>query len=236
MKKIGILYWDERRFGSRSHEMNKNFLYSIENAGGIPIGIPSVMKEKEMDAYLDYVDGVVLTGGNDISPFLYGEDPIKETREINLERDKSEYKFIKKVFERKKPTLAVCRGMQMANVIFGGNLYQDIESQRKDSIIHDAVQDNENDFRKHFHSIKIEEGSHLFRCLGDSHVVNSYHHQAIKRLADVFKATAYSRDGIIEGIETKDDHFFIGTQFHPEFSEDSIEYGIMFEYFVGGID
>lgn len=237
MKKLGILFWDEVRFGLPSHEMNKNFLYAIEEAGGLPIGIPSVMRPEEMDQYLDYVDGVILTGGSDIAPFYYGEDPIKETGILNLDRDQSEYEFIKKIFQRKTPTLAVCRGMQLANVVLGGSLYQDIESQVPASLVHVVDQDPQGPFRTQYHRIDVEEDSHLYECLGPDHVVNTYHHQAIKDLAEGLKISAVSKDGIIEAIETKDeDHFFIGIQFHPEFTDHSHGFKRIFQYFIGGIE
>lgn len=238
MKKIGILFWDEYRHGYRSHEMNKNFIQAIEKSGALPIGIPSVMEEEEMDRYLDMVDVVILTGGEDISPFLYEEEPLAETNELNIERDRSEYRFIQKAFAIKKPTLAVCRGMQLVNAVFGGSLYQNIPSQKKDSIIHLPKKEPTSNgrFKRQYHSIEIKEGSRLYECLGDRHIVNSYHHQAIKKLADNLKITATAKDGIIEGVETKDDHLFIGIQFHPEFSEDSEDFQKIFGYFVGGLD
>ena len=236
MKKIGILFWDEFRDGYQSHEINKTFIQAIENARGLAIGIPSVMYEKEMDEYLAYVDGIVLTGGQDISPFLYGEEPLKETKDLNLKRDRSESAFIKKAFERKIPMLTVCRGMQLANVCFGGSLYQDIEKQRLGSLTHFQEPDPGQDFRHNYHTIEIEENSHLYKCLGSDHIVNSYHHQAIKDLANIFKVTARSKDRLIEAIETKDDHFFIGIQFHPEFLEDSENFQGIFNYFIGGIN
>ena len=96
MKKIGILFWDEFREGSQSHEMNKSFIYAVEQSQAIPIGIPSVMTENEMDNYLAILDGVIFTGGEDISPFVYGEEPILETKELNIKRDRSEYRFMEK--------------------------------------------------------------------------------------------------------------------------------------------
>lgn len=236
MKKIGILFWDEFREGSQSHEMNKSFIYAVEQSQAIPIGIPSVMTENEMDNYLAILDGVIFTGGEDISPFLYGEEPILETKELNIKRDRSEYRFMEKVFERKVPAFAVCRGMQLANAVNGGNLYQDIPSQKPDSIIHLPNISNPENFKKQYHSIDIKEGSHLAQVLGTSHIVNSYHHQGIKELAPCFDITAQAKDGIIEAVETKNDHFFIGVQFHPEFTEDSDSFQNLFNYFVEGIN
>lgn len=236
MKKIGILFWDEFREGSQSHEMNKSFIYAVEQSQAIPIGIPSIMTENEMDNYLEILDGLIFTGGEDISPFLYGEEPILETKELNIKRDRSEYRFMEKVFERKIPALAVCRGMQLANAVNGGNLYQDIPSQKPDSIIHLPNISNPENFKKQYHSIDIKEGSHLAKVLGTSHIVNSYHHQGIKELAPCFDITAQAKDGIIEAIETKNDHFFIGVQFHPEFTEDSDNFQKLFNYFVEGIN
>lgn len=237
MKKIGILFWDEKRFGGPSYEMNKNLIYAVEEVGALPMGIPSVMDEEEMDTYLSYLDGIILTGGEDIGPFLYGEDPRKELGKINIFRDRSEYAFIKKIFDKKMPCLALCRGMQMANIVKGGSLYQDIKSQKDEVLVHFLDQNPEMDFNYNFHRIEVEKGSILHKALGDTHIVNSYHHQAIKDLGQGLRVVARSSDGIIEGVELEDpDHYFTGVQFHPEFTEESEGFKKLFENFIGGID
>lgn len=129
--------------------------------------------------------------------------------------------------------LAVCRGLQLTNVVFGGTLYQDIYSQLKDVLVHSPKID---DFQENFHTIEIEKDSYLHEFYGDTAIVNSFHHQAIKDLAEGFKVVARSKDGIIEAVETMDDHLFMGIQFHPEFLHHSELNQGLFNYFVKKVE
>lgn len=230
MKKIGILCWEEERFGRRLIEVNDLFVQGIEKAGAMPICFPSITDEDLVKPFLSKVDGVVMTGGKDISPFLYGEEPIRELMEIQPKRDASELNFIREIFEEKIPLLAVCRGMQLVNVFKGGKLYQDIYSQRENSLVHSPKIEG---YQENFHTIDIKEGSRLYDCIGDSVIVNSFHHQSIKQIGKDLEIVARAKDGIIEGIESKDpDHLFLGIQFHPEFYYHSNKFDRIFEYFV----
>ncbi len=233
MKRIGVFCWQEKRYGRVAIEINNMFMDGVDRAGAIPLVFPSVLKSyKLLDEFLSLVDGVIMTGGADVSPFLYGQEPIRELAEIQPHRDTSEIQIIQRIFDRKIPLLAVCRGMQLVNAYFGGSLYQDIYVQRENTLVHSPKIKG---FEENFHKLFVEKGSHLYQVLGQETIVNSFHHQAIKELAPQFKVVARSSDGIIEGIEPLVcDHFFMGIQFHPEFTHHSDKFDEIFDYFVKG--
>lgn len=232
-KKIGIISWDSIRHGRKSNELNYLFSLGLERAGAIPVVYPVLNNNEMTERFLDFVDAIVMIGGEDVTPFYYKEEPIRELGTIHFERDATELKIIKGAFERKMPMLAVCRGLQLTNVVFGGTLYQDIYSQLKDVLVHSPKID---DFQENFHTIEIEKDSYLHDYYGDTAIVNSFHHQAIKDLAEGFKVVARSKDGIIEAVETIDDHLFMGIQFHPEFLHHSELNQGLFNYFVKRVE
>lgn len=168
-----------------------------------------------LDSYLDTIDGLIITGGDEaINPRLYNENPMPQVEAICPERDECEIYLIKKGLERNMPLLGVCRGMQLINVAEGGTLYQDVFNQRQDSLGH---------LPKHcpvdelYHTLKLLDGSKLHQIFQQDEIsVNSFHHQAVKHLAQNYVATAFSEDNLIEGLEHKEKKFVVGVQWHPE--------------------
>lgn len=173
----------------------------------------------------DY-DGLILCGGNDISPQMYGEQ-INGAVELDKKRDCAELELLKLFMEAKKPVMGICRGHQLINIALGGSLYQDIAEA--------AIHKNGTDFYC-VHNVVAQKGSICGNLYGESFSVNSSHHQAIKALADDLKATVVAGD-LIEGFEHKDLPVF-GVQFHPErmcFSQkrsDAVDGSKIFEYFI----
>lgn len=190
------------------------YIEAIKRAGGVPLVIPMTTDDSQLLNILEVIDGLVMTGGEDICPSYYGEEPLRALGEIVPFRDEFDYKLIKMAVDKGLPVLGICRGEQIMNVVFGGTLYQDIPSQKKDSYI----KHRQNAPRVYgTHSINIEKGSLLEKQVGKNKVnVNSYHHQAVKDVAPGFKATAYSQDGVVEAIEMIGNNKVWGVQFHPE--------------------
>jgi putative glutamine amidotransferase len=208
----------------------QGFVNALQAVGGVPLIIP--IGKKELAAfYVKQIDKLLLTGGQDVAPRYYGEQPHPKLGENNNQRDEFELALIQEALLQKKPILAVCRGMQLLNVAFGGSLYQDLSLYADWQIKH-----NQDPTQGNFatHTIKNEPNSLVQRVFGDSTQVNSYHHQAVKKLGTGLKATAWSDDGIIEAIESADSQQqIIGVQWHPElnFLEDPQEKEL-FRYFV----
>lgn len=189
-----------------------SYFKSVERAGGIPIMIPMVKDLNLLEPIIDMLDGIVLTGGSDVHPILYGENPIQELSNVSLARDKFELKILELALEKGIPVLGICRGMQLANVYFNGSLYQDIYKELDDVLGHLSISTV---FEGH-HKIDIKKDSFLDEIFkGEDILVNSIHHQAIKKLGDGMEVIAKSEDGLIEGV-IHNEHKFIGVQFHPE--------------------
>ncbi len=201
--------------GGTTTQVPVTYVNSVILAGGVPLVLPLTDDSELLGAMLDRVDGVIMTGGEDIDPLKwFGEEPIPAMGEIAPKRDDFDIALIRLAVERGIPLLGICRGHQLLNVAFGGNLYQDLPSQLKGySVKH--RQSSPGWYGTH--SIKIEKGSLLNKQIGlDSVAVNTFHHQAVKDVAPGFKATAWSKDGVIEAMEKTGSSKVFGVQFHPE--------------------
>lgn len=192
------------------------YINALNKAGALPVVLPVLRDETLFDGlkeYLDRVDGVLFTGGVDISPLLYGEDPIREVNELDYKRDAVEKRLMELVIERKMPMLGICRGMQLMNAVFGGTLYQDLHKQKEAVNGHVCSSDTS----EGYHRIRLTEGKTLHRVFGEEEIrVNSEHHQAVKEVAKGFEVTAVSYDGVIEAMEWTGSEYWKGVQFHPE--------------------
>jgi putative glutamine amidotransferase len=193
------------------------YLRVIERAGLVPVVVAPFAHDASGATLrvLDAVDGIVLTGGEDVDPAAYGAAPSPHLQTVSVDRDTMEIALVRGARERALPTLAICRGIQLLNVALGGTLIQDIRSERSSDLAHD--QSASRDQRTHM--VHIEPDSRLARAVGATDVaVNSFHHQALDRIGRGLRVTAHAPDGIVEGVETPpDDRWWVlGVQWHPE--------------------
>ncbi len=212
MKKPLIGITPARENSYQQVKLRREYIEVITAAGGIPILLPIQYDREIINCYLEIIDGLLLTGGGDIDPFLFGEEPVVGVREIDAQRDYFEVKLTKKALNRQIPILGICKGCQIINIAAGGDIYQDLYSQKEGIIEH---------FQKTArqlpaHNIIIEQNSYLYRITEKENFrVNSFHHQAVRNTAPLFQAVARARDGVIEAIEKKEG-FVLGVQWHPE--------------------
>jgi putative glutamine amidotransferase len=211
-------------FHDQSISLSEAYLDALLDGGALPLVMPTVQSQPLVAECVRRADGVVLTGGEDIHPRLYANKlPARLQRTVVLtpdsgERDRRELLLIAEVFRQRKPLLAVCRGHQILNVAMGGTLLTDIHSQRPHALNH-RRQDRKSDV---VHDVRLTADSMLARLTRRNSLgVNSTHHQAVDRIADVLRATATSADGIIESMELKPTGkpllpFLLSVQFHPE--------------------
>ncbi|MBI4377999.1 MAG: gamma-glutamyl-gamma-aminobutyrate hydrolase family protein [Nitrospinae bacterium] len=194
--------------------IKKGYITAIEDSGGIPLLLCPTKSEVVVSRFINLIDGLLISGGGfDIDPKLYGEEPHPMLGKTIPERTDFEIKLLKGALEKRIPVLGICGGHQLINVYFGGTLYQDISSQCQDTINHKQSTPSYNPS----HHIKIYSSTRLLRILGtDSIMVNSNHHQSIKRIADCLKVNAVADDGVIEAIEYDGEDFILGVQWHPE--------------------
>ena len=193
--------------------LNEAYVNATRAAGLTPIVVPPV-DPAELEPILDAVSGVILTGGEDVDPVHYKAAPSPKAFEPHRPRDVCELALAKAARERRMPTLAICRGIQLVNVALGGTLVQDIASERPSTINHDQSAARTD----RLHDVEISAGSRLAAAVGATRIsVNSSHHQAVDRAADGLSVTAHAPDGIIEGVEwNRDDWWMLGVQWHPE--------------------
>ncbi len=195
--------------------MLPGYMDGITEAGGIPIMLPLTSDKHMIMQLLDTVQGILLTGGHDVDPALYGETPIPACGTTCKERDAMESELLKQALDRDLPILGICRGIQFLNAYLGGTLYQDLPVQRPS----DTEHHQKPPYDIPVHRVNIRKGTGLYRLLGTEDLsVNSYHHQAIKQKADSLQTMAESEDGITEAVEMPDRRFVWAVQWHPEFS------------------
>ena len=202
--------WD----GTERTGVNAAYIRSVVAAGGVPIIVSPVLGPAYAARALHGVDGLLLSGGEDIHPAWYGADPSPHLYPPSRERDLFELAVFAAARQQELPILGICRGIQLINIGLGGSLLQDLPSERPGPVAHDSGKARD----ARTHAVRVQEGSRAAVALGRTALtVNSFHHQAIDRLAGGLVASGWSDDGLIEAAESPaDTPWLLAVQWHPE--------------------
>lgn len=195
--------------------VERRMVASLWRNGGLPLLLPDTEDPAAAHALIELVDGLVLTGGADVSPSSYGESPLRPEWSGDAPRDAYEIALVRAAIALGKPVLGICRGAQLINVAFGGTLYQDIRTQLPEAGVHVTEA-----YEKHRHAMRIEPGSKLAALYPglERSEVNSIHHQSIKTLGRHLAVEAWSEpDEVIEAVRGTGKSYILAVQWHPEF-------------------
>lgn len=191
------------------------YVKAVVAAGGTPVLLPVINEPGSLEQYLNLVNGLILSGGSDVDPAYFAEEPRQGSGKVYPERDSFELQLVRGAWGRNLPILGICRGAQVLNIALGGDIYQDIVRQLAGVLEH--VQQVQRD--KAWHTVEICTAGLLSQIVTNKQIrVNSFHHQAIRKVAPGFAVAARTQDGIIEAIEAEVSGcgFALGVQWHPE--------------------
>ena len=209
---IGIsdLYKDDN-----SSAVPRSYVDAVLQVGGLPVVIPLMYDDEKIVELLNSLDGIIFTGGEDFDPSYYNERPIPQMGKINAPRDEFDINLLRLAVKQGVPVLGICRGIQLINIVYGGSLYQDLSAQYHDNSIRHRQRQPKEDAS---HSVLVEDNTVFADIVKERMLmVNSSHHQAIKKVAPGFRVAGQSPDKIVEVIEKIDsDSWILGVQFHPE--------------------
>lgn len=214
LPKIGIttIVQKSPKNGSNFHAIGETYVHAVSRTGGLPFLLPVLTDAALLDAYTDAMDGFIFSGGIDISPRFYGENPHPLLDDTSIVLDRCQIPLMQKIIQARKPFLAICRGHQVLNVACGGTLYQDNSLHGTDTFKHFQAADRADAT----HLVHITPGSTLYDLFGDSVWTNSFHHQSVKAPGKGLRICATAEDGIVEAIELENYPFGLGIQWHPE--------------------
>lgn len=210
---VGVMpLWDDEK---DSIWMLPGYMDGISQAGAVPFIFPFSEDEAGLARLMEACDGFLFTGGHDVSPRLYHEEPLEGLVSVCEKRDKLESIVLGYALETGKPVLGICRGIQFINAALGGTLYQDLPLQHPSETNHHGLPP----YDRRVHDVEVIRNTPLHECLGtDILPVNSYHHQGVKDLAAGLEIMARAPDGIPEAVCKPDQGFLWAVQWHPEFS------------------
>lgn len=210
---IGVMpLWDDDK---QSIWMLPGYMDGIQQAGGSPIIFPFSTEEAELKQLAQMCDGFLFTGGHDVSPEVYHEEPLEGLVSCCKKRDTMEEVILREAIESDKAVLGICRGIQFINAALGGTLYQDVPAQHPSAVEHHQ----QPPYHIPSHEVAVVKGSPLYQYLKTENLpVNSCHHQAIKSLAPGLEIMAAAPDGLVEAVYMPEHRFLWAVQWHPEFS------------------
>jgi putative glutamine amidotransferase len=230
----------EMRAAARTHALDESeppmrelalglaYPRSLERTGAIPVVLPP-MDLEHVDALLDRLGGLMISGGPDVHPSVYGEEPHAALGPTEPDLDSFELELLRRADERGMPILGICRGEQLLNIARGGTLIQDVPEAVGAEVGHRQEQPG----RVPTHTIVLAAGTRLEGVMGrQQHDVNSFHHQAVRELGRGLRATAWAADGVIEAIEAPDRDFVLGVQWHAESLSEREDQAGLFNAFV----
>jgi gamma-glutamyl-gamma-aminobutyrate hydrolase PuuD len=190
-----------------------DYVRGIERAGGRPLLVPP--SDDAVEETIAVLDGLLLSGGNDVDPDSYGAEPHPETNGTRPERDRAELALVEAALARDLPVLAVCRGAQVLNVARGGDLVQHLP----DAVGHERHRAVKGEFSEH--PVRVDDDSLLGRTLGGGVPVKSHHHQGLGRVGAGLREVAWADDGSLEALEDPERRFALGVLWHPEAGDDT---------------
>lgn len=198
-----------------SYWMLPGYMKGIEEAGGIPVMLPLTSEEIILQQIVQTFDGFLFTGGQDVSPSLYGREKSRFCGECSIQRDQMEQRMLRFLLQIDKPILGICRGIQILNAALGGTLYQDLPTEHPSDLKHRQSPP----YEIPVHKVDFVQDTPIKELLQkESLYVNSCHHQAIQEISPRLQPMAYSEDGLIEAAWMPDKTFVWGVQWHPELS------------------
>lgn len=208
----------------------QSYVNALIQAGGVPVLIPSLIAEDGWEAVYSRLDGILFSGGGDISLERFSGEPHPRIDDVDQLRDSIELNFVKAAAADGKPFLGICRGCQVINVALGGSLYTHISDQLTDALDHDYPGNKRTVL---VHEVKIEEGTRIAEIYAEPIIlVNSLHHQGLKDIAPSLRITGNAPDGLVEAVELPDHPFGLGVQWHPEWLTDQESTRNLFRKFV----
>lgn len=232
MTLIGLTTYDDKNEGGNPIvALSTHYVNAILRAGGVPVLIPNQVVDADLEDLYARLDGLLFTGGGDISIGWFMGEPHPQINRVSDERDGLELPLLRAAARDGKPFLGICRGLQVVNVSMGGTLYTHIPDQLPGAVQHDW---HDGYPRNHpAHPVRVEEGSRLAHILAEPVLeVNSLHHQGIKDLAPGLKAVAFAPDGLVEAIELPEHPFGLAVQWHPEWLTEQESAQRLFQAFV----
>jgi len=208
--RIGVTTgWRPGRHGRPEVALLAHYLDAVQRVGGAPVLLTPAHRPVALRALVPLLDGLLLTGGDDVDPLRYGQPPHPALGPTEPWRDRLEWALLRQAARRGWPVLAICRGVQVLAAVGGGTLWQDIPSQRPDALDHRAGPEG--------HPVRLAPDSRLAVLYGTTAIrVNTFHHQAVDQIPSALRPVAWAPDGIVEALEGTDERWVVGVQWHPE--------------------